>query len=327
MLKEYVLKNQKLEAHFINVGASITKLIDLKTGINIIVGHEKIETYQENNLGYMNSVIGRNSGRITDFTLCGKRYQVSKNIEGIYQLHGGFIGFNTKKFLVEEGKDWIKFNTTAVDGEEGYPGDVNFSITYKLIDDELHLIYEADTTKKTILNFTNHAYFNLNGGPSIDILNHELYLNADRFLLLDPNLIPHKAESLVNTPLDFRKKKTIGKDINNDFDQLKIAGGFDHPYLVNKTDKINHIATASSPLTGIKLDIYSTEDVVVFYAGNMMDNSVLVEGGVRGYKHIAFCLETQGVPNSINIPEFKNCNLYGPGEKYYQETIWKIHKQ
>ncbi|MDD4000482.1 MAG: galactose mutarotase [Bacilli bacterium] len=325
-MKEYVLKNEKLEAHFISVGACITKLIDLQSGINVIVGHKNLETYKENNLGYMNSIVGRNSGRITDFLLNGKVHQVSKNVKDLYQLHGGFNGFNKKEYHIEEGENFLKFSTTALDGEEGYPGDVNFSITYKLIADELHLIYEATTNKKTILNFTNHAYFNLNGSTEIDILNHELYLNSDRYLLLDRNLLPYKAAVLDNTPLDFRKMKVIGKDINADFEQLEIAGGFDHAYLIRKKAQMNHVATLKSPLTKLSLDIHSTEDVVVFYAGNSISSKVLTSDGVKGYKRMALCLETQGVPNAINIPEFKNNNLYDPKEKYFQETVWKIHQ-
>lgn len=323
-MKEYVLKNEKLEVHFIDVGAVITKLIRLETGINIIVGHEDLKTYQENNIGYMNAVIGRHSGRITDFTLAGEVYQVTKNINGIYQLHGGFQGFNTKEFAVETGENWIMFTTTSKDGEEGYPGAVAFSITYSLYEDEVHLLYEATTSKTTVLSFTNHAYFNLNGDVTKDILNHELYLNADRYLLLDQNLIPYEAAPLDNTPLDFRKMKPIGKDLNQDFKQLHIAGGFDHPYLLNKENKINHVATLRSPLTGLTLDIHSTEDVVVFYAGNAINDDCTVVGGIKGYKHMALCLETQGIPNSLNIEEFKEKNIYGPEDKYLQKTIWKI---
>lgn len=325
-MKEYVLRNEKLEAHFLDIGAAITKLIDLETGINIIVGHEDLKTYEENNIGYMNAVIGRHSGRITDFTLAGKVYQVTKNVDGIYQLHGGFKGFNTKVYDVEAGETWIKFSTTSKDGEEGYPGDVTFSITYSLEEDELHLLYEATTSKTTILSFTNHTYFNLNGDASKNILNHELYLNSNRYLLLDQNLIPYEAASLDNTPLDFRNMKPIGKDINNEFSQLQLAGGFDHPYLINKENKINHIATVRSPLTDLILDVYSTEDVVVFYAGNSISDDFTLTGGVKGYKHAAFCLETQGVPNSLNIEEFMNRNLYEPKDKYLQKTIWKLHK-
>lgn len=325
-MKEYVLKNEKLEVHFLNVGACITKLIDLETGINIIVGHDNLETYRVNNLGYMNSIVGRHAGRITDFTLSGKKYVVTKNVSGIYQLHGGFKGFNTKEYDVDLGTDWIKFKTTAEDGEEGFPGAVDFSITYSLHGNELHLFYEAATNKETILSFTNHAYFNLNGDARNSILNHELCMNADRYLMLDKNMIPSQAASVNNTPMDFRSMKAVGRDINADFDQLKIAGGFDHPYLVNKESEINHVATLRSPLSGLCLDVYSTEDVVVFYAGNMITADYNIAGGIKGYKNMALCLEMQGVPNSLNIPEFKNRNIYGPKDKYIQKTVWKITK-
>ncbi|MGB4695769.1 MAG: aldose epimerase family protein [Bacilli bacterium] len=320
----YVLKNEHLEAHFISFGACIVKLIDLKTGINIIVGHEDMETYRKNNPGYMNAIIGRHSGRITDFYLDGKRHEVAKNINGIYQLHGGFKGFNAKEYSVEVGEDWIKFSASAEDGEEGFPGAVAFSVTYRLRGRELHLLYEAEPTKKTILSLTNHAYFNLNGDPEKSILNHELFLNADRYLMLDENFIPYGAALVENTPLDFRKMKPIGQEINADFEQLKIAGGFDHPYLVNRAGEMSHVATLRSPLTGLSLEVHSTEDVVVFYAGNMINEDYRIAGGIRGYKNMALCLETQGVPNSPNIPEFADRNLYGPNEKYTPKTVWKL---
>lgn len=323
-MKKYLLKNEFLEAHFLDVGACITQLVDLKSGINVIVGHEDLNVYREGNPGYMNAVIGRNSGRIMDFRLDGERVEVTKNVNGLYQLHGGFKGFNTKEFAVETGEDWIRFSATAEDGEEGYPGNVRFSITYSLHGGELHLDYEAVADKKTILNFTNHAYFNLNGDPRKSILNHELWLNADRYLMLDENFMPCQAASVEGTPLDFRKMKPIGRDIDADFEQLRIAGGFDHPYLVNKAGELTHVATLRSPLTGLVLEVHSDADAVVFYAGNMMDENQKVVGGVAGYKNMALCLETQGVPNSLNIPEFADRNIFNPGETFRQKTVWKI---
>jgi aldose 1-epimerase len=326
IIKEYVLKNEKLEVHFLNVGAVITKFIDLETGINIIVGHDNYEVYAQDNPGYMNAVIGRNAGRIVDFNLDGKDYQVTKNIQGLYQLHGGFQGFNKKVFNVETFANGIKFSTFSADGEEGYPGNVNFSITYLLNNDQLELLYEATTDQKTIMSFTHHAYFNLDGKPGATILNHELQINADRYFALDSNMLPLQAVSVEDTPLDFRVSKEIGKDMNANFEQLKITRGFDHPFLVKKESDFNKVATLKSKESNLILDVFSTEDVLVFYAGNSITPEMTLNGGVKGNKHYALCLETQGVPNSINIPEFKDRNLYGPSDKYIQRTIWRLYK-
>jgi aldose 1-epimerase len=323
-IKEYVLRNEKLEAHFINIGACITKLIDLETGNNVIVGHQDLQAYIENS-GYMNAVIGRNSGRITDFLLGGKIIRPTKNINNLYQLHGGFAGFSSKEFTAAEGGDWIRFSAFSADGEEGYPGNVEFSITYTLVDDEIHLEYDAVSDKKTLMNFTNHAYFNLNGDAGT-ILDHELYLNADRYFLLDRNMLPCKAVTVDQTPLDFRTSKIIGKDADADFEQMELAGGFDFPYLIRKESDFNHVARVKSLRTNLVLDVFSTEDAVVFYAGNMISPSCTLNNFVPGHKHAGLCLETEGVPNSPNIAEFKDRNIYEANERYYQKTVWKLHR-
>ncbi|NLD27080.1 MAG: galactose mutarotase [Acholeplasmataceae bacterium] len=324
-IREYVLKNEKLEAHFINIGACITKLIDLETGINVIVGHQDLHVYAEENPGYMNACIGRNAGRIKDFLLGGKIIRPTKNINNFYQLHGGFNGFNKKDFAVETEGNWIRFSATSIDGEEGYPGNVKFSLTYTLINDELHLEYEAISDKKTLMSYTNHAYFNLNGDAGT-IMDHELYLNADRYFMLDRHMLPYKAVTVDQTPLDFRKAKIISRDADVDFEQLELAGGFDHPFLIRKTEDFNHVARVKSHHTNLVLDVFSTEDAVVFYAGNMISSSCVLNNSVVGHKHAGLCLETQGVPNSPNIAEFKERNIYEPGQKYYQKTVWKLHR-
>jgi aldose 1-epimerase len=323
-IKEYRIKNDYLEASFLNLGAIITKLVDLKTGVNVIVGHHDRETYRTNP-GYMNAVIGRHSGRIQDFELDGHHYTVTKNASELFQLHGGFNGFNVKFFDVTEGEGFITFRTTSEHLEEGYPGKVEFSITYRLVENELHLEYQAVSTDKTILSFTNHAYFNLSGKAENTILNHELMINADDYIELDQHMIPIKRSSLKNTPLDLSQKKRIGLDMHADFNQMTLAKGFDHPYLINKTSIINHVATLYSPESNLSLEIYSDQDVVVLYTGNFINDSFLLNDGVTGGANYALCLETQGVPNSINISGFEDKNIYEANEVYRQKTIWKIH--
>lgn len=323
-IKEYTLRNNKLEATFINLGASITKLIDIESGINIIIGHDDLNKYKINP-GYMNSIIGRHAGRILDFKLDNKFYEISKN-SGLCQLHGGYKGLNLKYFDVDVLDNQITFSTKSYHLEEGFPGLVNFSITYKLVDDELQLLYEAVSSQKTLMSFTNHAYFNLSGNIENTILNHELYIDADYFIALNRNMIPIKRASLDHTPLDFRNIKRIGRDINIQHEQLSISGGYDHPYLINKKGYINHVATLKSPETNLTLEVFSDQDVVVLYTGNSIDESSTLNNGVSGDKHYALCLETHGIPNSININEFQNRNVYEANETYKQTTIWKLHR-
>jgi aldose 1-epimerase len=322
-IKEYTMKNDYLEVSFLNLGAIITKLVDLKTGINIIVGHQDLDTYRTNP-GYMNAVIGRNSGRIQDLSIDGVNYIVTKNVNHSFQLHGGFKGFNFKFFDVIESNNSLTFTTMSEHLEEGYPGKVNFSITYRLVENELHLEYEAVSTEKTLMNFTHHAYFNLSGNPEKTILNHELMINANAFIELDEQMIPMKKTSLLNTPLDLSQKKRIGENIDSDFQPMKMAKGYDHPYLVNKTDLFNHVASLYSPESNLSLEVYSDQDVVVLYTGNFIDETFTLNNGVKGGKHYALCLETQGVPNSVNIPGFENNNIYQANEIYRQKTVWKL---
>lgn len=322
-IKEYTLKNEYLTVCFINLGATITKLIDRKTGINILVGHHDLEVYRENP-GYMNSIIGRHAGRIEDVVLDGQKMKLNKYTNDDYQLHGGIKGFHMKYFDVVEGKNSLTFQTSSDHLEEGYPGQVNFKITYQLINNELHLNYEAVSTEKTIMNFTNHAYFNLSGNIGHSILNHELMINADDYIELQENMVPFNRATVSNTPLDFRQMKSIGSDIDQDFKQLRIANGYDHPFIVNKMGHINHVATLHSNETKITLDVYSDQEVVVLYTGNFIDENFVLNDGVQGSKHCALCLETQGVPNAQHLDKFKENNIVNSDEIYRQTTIWRI---
>lgn len=326
-IQQYTLQNEFIKLSFINIGATITEFVNLSSGINIIMGHHDINSYLINNIGYMNSTIGRHSGRLTDFLLDGTKYKINKNINNYYQLHGGINGFNSKIFQAKLYDNQIKFLATSIDGEEGFPGEVNLTVTYELVDDELHITYEAISSKKTIMSFTNHAYFNLTGNPHKTILDHELFINANYYLELDETMIPVKLATVNNTPLDFRKSKRISTDINKDFHQLQIAGGFDHPFLLNKSKNngLEWVAKLSSIESNLALDIYSTQEAVVFYSGNMMNSDQTLQNSIPAKKHNALCLETQGIPNSINIGGFKHKNIYDPHETYYQKTIWKLN--
>lgn len=326
MIKEYTIRNEFLEASFINLGAAITKLVDLQTSINIILSHNDLEAYKTNP-GSMNAIIGRHAGRIQDFYLNGNLVTLPKTNNNNFQLHGGKDSFMFKFFDAEVQDDAITFTYNSPANEGGFPGNVKFSITYKLVSNELQLIYEAVSDELTLMNFTNHAYYNLNVDKNQDILNHVLYLNSDYYLELAENLLPLRKVPVDDTPMDFRTPKPIGQDIFEKHPQLIYGKGYDLPFIVNKQDKINHVASVFSPESNLILDILSDQDVVVFYAGCQMDETMVLNDGIKGKQYLGFCLELQGVPNSPSIEEFKDRNIYQPGEVYRQFTIWRIsHK-
>lgn len=310
-MKEYVLKNDFLEVHFVNYGASITKLIDLKTKRNLVLAYDDMELYKYNP-NYFGCVVGRNAGRIENSLLkiYDKRYLLSRNFLDKHQLHSGENGFHQKYFTEKIGNDYIKFTAISHNGEDGFPGNVTLTVTYRLVKNELHLEYEAKSDQMTIINLTNHNYFNLNQDKTKSIENHHLVLNCDHYIELDEEMIPKKVKSVDNTVLDFRKGKLIGKDINND--ALKLTGGYDHPFIINKND-LNFVASINNE--DIKLDVYSNQDAVIFYSGNFLEGDAFRTG---------LCLETQGIPNSANIENYETKNIYQKDELYYQHTIWKV---
>lgn len=304
-MKEYILKNEYLEARFINYGASIISLVDLKTKREMVLSYDKKEMYIVNP-NYFGCVVGRNAGRIEQGLIIvnDRKYQLTRNFLDKHQLHSGFNGFQTKYFQEEAGNDYIKFTSISSDMEDGFPGNVKLIVTYRLLDNELNIEYEAESDKDTIISITNHSYFNLNLDKNSNIENHHLFLNCDNYIELDEEMIPKKITPVDNTPFDFRGGKLIGKDICEKNKQLIIANGYDHPYLINKSEDINFVALLSNE--DLKLEIYSTQDAVVFYAGNFLDKF-----------RCGLCLETQGVP-------FFEKNIYQKKEKFYQKTIWKV---
>src|SRR5690554_5077728 len=234
-MKEYIIKNDYIEAAFVNMGASIIRLVDLKTKRNIILSYDDKEMYVDNP-NYFGCVVGRNAGRIEKglLKINGKKYQLSLNFLDKHQLHSGNNGFQTKYFTEEVGRDYIKFTAKSSDQDEGFPGNLQLVVTYRLIKNELHIKYEAISDKDTIINITNHNYFNLNNDKTTNIENHYLTLNCDKYMEIDEEMIPKKIKSVENTSFDFREGKLIGKDINHNKEQIKIANGFDHPFLINK---------------------------------------------------------------------------------------------
>jgi aldose 1-epimerase len=330
VIEAYTLYNtQGASAKVITYGATLTELhVPDKSGKmgDVVLGFDNLEGY----LGqhpYFGGTIGRYGNRIAKgkFALDGKEYQLFLN-NGPNSLHGGQVGFNRRVWKAEELKDKdgaaVRFSYLSKDGEENYPGNLNVSVTYTLTNtDELKLQYSAETDKDTVLNITNHSYFNLSGTDTGNILKYILYINADKYTPVDSTLIPTgEIASVTGTPLDFLKPTAIGARIG----ELKEIGGYDHNYALNgKAGTLRVAAKVTDPDSGREMEVLTTEPGVQFYSAIGLNGSIKGKGGVGYEKYGAICLETQHFPDSPNHPNFLSAVLK-PGTKFYSETIYKF---
>jgi len=296
-----------------------------KDGIasDIVLGFDNLEGYLKGH-PYFGAIIGRYGNRIGNakFTLDGKEYKLAAN-DGKNNLHGGIKGFDKVVWTIEkaqaEGDNAVlKLSYTSKDGEEGFPGNLKCVVTYTLTaDNKLKMHYEATTDKTTVVNMTNHAYWNMAGQGSGDVFGHELMLNADKYTLVDDGFIPTgELQDVKGTPFDFTESRKIGsraKEVN--------IGGYDHNFVLNgKTGEMKLAAKVYEPTSGRVMVIETTEPGIQFYTGNFLDGTLTGKGGKVYNKHGAFCLETQHYPDSPNKPEFPSTVLK-PGEKYETTTI------
>jgi aldose 1-epimerase len=328
----FTLKNiNGIEIKITNYGGIVTSIVTPdKNGSfsDIVLGLNKLEDYLDAN-PYLGATIGRFANRIKEgkFSLGGKDYCLAKN-DGNNHLHGGYKGFDkilwNHEIINSDGKEILKLNYISPDGEESYPGNLNVSISFSINDkNELSIDYLAKTDMDTIINLTNHSYFNLSGEETI--LNHELRLNADKFTPIDNTLIPTgELRSVENTPFDFRKSEKIGKRINDEHDQLKYGNGYDHNFVLNKNKgTLVFAAEVFDPLTGRTLEVFTTEPGIQFYSGNFLDGSITGKSGKKYLRRGGLCLETQHFPDSRNRPEFPSVVLK-QGEEYKTTTIYKF---
>ena len=328
----FILSNKNgLEMSVTNYGAKIVSLhVPDKNGkmIDVVLGHDSIEEYLKSQEPYFGAVCGRTGNRIAKgkFTLDGLEYTLAVN-NGPNNLHGGLKGFNAVVWDAKQiGAQTLELIYLSKDGEEGYPGNLTTTITYTLTDDNaVQIDYKATTDKATILNLTNHSYFNLSGAGDEYIGDHLLQINADTYLPTDDTAIPYgKAEKVEGTPMDFRNLFEIGARINDDFQQLIFGKGYDHTYVLNKKEnELSFCAKAISPKTGIEMDTYTTEPGVQLYTGNWMTGEFEAKEGKRYPMRSAFCLETQHYPDSINKPEYPSVVLR-PGEEFKSQTIYQF---
>jgi len=331
-VKLYWLRKKEIKLAITNYGGRFVGLWVLNKDdklTDVVVGMGSIKEYMEASEPYFGATIGRVGNRIAKgkFNLKGKEYSISIN-NGENSLHGGKKGFQYVVWEAEQPNDsTLILKYTSPDMEEGFPGRLKVKVTYSLTKYEgVKMEYEATTDKSTIVNLTNHAFFNLNGEGSGTILNHSLQLYADNFTPVDQGLIP--TGELVNvegTPFDFTDFHTIGERIQADDQQLKFGEGYDHNFILNgtKVKGMNHAAKIIGDKSGIMMDVYTQEPGIQFYSGNFMaSNNRFKSGGKDDYR-TALCLETQHFPDAPNQPSFPSITL-NPGEVYHTVSEYKF---
>lgn len=326
------IENGDITAYFTNYGARLVGLwTPDKNGnpTDVVVGFGDLKSYVNSTEPYFGATIGRYGNRIAKgkFSLDGKEYELSIN-NGVNTLHGGKKGFQTKYWDVQQPDDHtLVFAYTSKDGEQGFPGNLTTKVTYSLTDDnKLKMEYEATTDKKTVVNLTNHAFFNLNGEGSGTILNHKVMINAENYTPVDSTLIPlGKMASVEGTPFDFREPVTIGERIDQDHQQLKNGKGYDHNFVLKTSEdkKMTHAASVIGDKSGIKMDIYTEEPGLQFYSGNFMKGKNTFKNGSKDEYRTAFAMETQHYPDSPNQPDYPSTVLK-PGEEYHTVSIYEF---
>jgi aldose 1-epimerase len=302
-----------------NYGARVLQLY--YTGVNVVQSFSTLDNYFNPKKAFHSAVVGRYANRIKEgrFTVDGRQYSLAVN-NGANHLHGGPGGFHNQVWAFEA----ITANSATLryfskDGEEGYPGNLEVTVTYTIPDnDELIIRYEAKTDAATPFNITNHAYFNLNGGGTIT--NHLLQFNADRFTAVDETLIPKALLPVENTAFDFRQPKPIGRDINSEEEQIKTGGGYDHNFVLNKGgDKLTFAAKAVGDKTGIVMETFTEEPGIQLFSGNFA-----FDDDPESFR-TSFCLETQHFPDSPNQPDFPS-TILEPGRPFTSQTIYKFSR-
>ncbi|MDR1700441.1 MAG: galactose mutarotase [Lachnoclostridium sp.] len=331
----YTLENKHgMKAEFIDYGAILVNLFTAdKNGKfdDIVLGYDNLESYETKNAPGFGSFIGRHANRIggASFQLNGKTYQLEKN-DGNNNLHGGTPGYNRVMYQAktesEENADRITFIRTSPDGEQGYPGNLDLKMTYVLNNDnELILIYEAVSDQDTLVNLTNHTYFNLSGHDSGSILDHKVVIKANEFTPTTDDLIPTGERMAVKgTPMDFTSPRRIGDDIDADFDPIKIAGGYDHNFVLDRDDngEVVYAGELIDEASGRKMIIETDLVGMQLYTGNFIQDEN-GKGGAKYKKRDGVCFETQFFPNSCNVSSFKSC-VCRAGEAFKSVTKYKF---
>lgn len=294
--------------------------------IDVVLGYDSTEEYMGPSGTGFGATIGRNGNRIgkAEFTLNGKTYQLDKNNNG-NNLHSGLDYYHYRMWTVKETtENSITLSLHSPDGDQGFPGNFGVDVTYTLTDDnELKIDYNGVSDADTVINMTNHSYFNLNGHASGNILEHELWVDADAFTATDDKLIPTGEIRLVEgSPMDFRVKKLVGRDIDADYDALNYAGGYDHNWCLNNNGEFKKVIEISSDLSGITMEVYTDLPGVQIYAGNFLVSEP-GKSGATYKKRQGICFETQHYPDAINHDNFPS-PVVKKGEVYKTTTVYKF---
>ena len=329
----YTLNDGRVEARIMAYGGIVVSLkVPDRKGqpADVVLGFDNLDGYVQNNnnkgTAFFGALIGRYANRIAHatFTLNGKKYEVPKN-DGDNSLHGGTHGFNNVVWKAKTIPNGIELTYLSKDGEAGYPGNLTTVVRYTLVNGNLRIDYSATTDKDTVLNLTNHSYFNLAGQGNGDVLGHELTLHASRFTPVDATLIPTgELKSVESTPFDFRKSTAIGSRINADDEQLHLGRGYDHNWVLDaKAGTLAEAAQVYDPNSGRVLRVLTDQPGIQFYSGNFLDGTVKGKGGGAYQRRSGFCLETQHFPDSPNHPAFPSTELK-PGQKFHSVTVYSF---
>lgn len=292
---------------------------------DVALGYDNVGQYESDKSTYFGAIVGRYGNRIAGgkFKIDGAEFHVPLN-NGPNALHGGTVGFDQKVWTAKPIPDGVEMTLVSPDGDMGFPGELTAHVRYTLHEHSLRVDYSATTTKPTVLNLTNHSYFNLAGNGKGMILDEVLTLNADRYTPVDSGLIPTgQLAPVAGTPFDFRKPTAIGARINNNDAQLKIAGGYDHNFVLNTKpgEELHLAAHVVDPSSGRTLTITTSEPGVQFYSGNFLNGKLTGKFGVAYPKNAAFALETQHYPDSPNHPDFPS-TLLRPGHTLHSTTVF-----
>jgi aldose 1-epimerase len=326
----YTLTDGPFEAQITTYGGIVVSLkAPDRTGkpADVVLGFDDLNGYVANFNGpsnaYFGAIIGRYANRIANasFTLDGQKYSLPKN-NGDNTLHSGTHGFNNVVWKAKAVPNGVELSYLAKDGETGFPGNLATTVRYTLVKGDLRIEYSAETDKDTVLNLTNHSYFNLAGGG--DILKNEVTIDASRFTPVNANLIPTgELKSVEGTPFDFRKSTAVGARINADNEQLQLGHGYDHNWVLDNGGKLAEVAEVYEPSSGRILKVFTDQPGIQFYTGNFLNGTVKGKGGKPDEYRSALCLETQHFPDSPNQPSFPTTELK-PGERYHTVTVYSF---
>jgi aldose 1-epimerase len=329
----YTMKDEKLEVQVATYGGEVIAIsVPDRSGkvADVVLGFDDVTGYYNNSnskdAAFFGPIVGRYANRIAHakFSLGGKEYTLTKN-NGDNTIHGGPTGFHNRIWKSKTISDGVELTYVSKDGEEGYPGNLSVTVRYTVQGGELKIDYSAKTDKPTVLNLTNHSYFNLSGQGNGTILEEQLTLNASRFTPVDSNLIPTgELKSVAGTPFDFLKAHAVGERINADDEQIRLGHGYDHNFVIDGGgEKLTKAAEVYDPASGRVLEVLTTQPGVQFYTSNFLNGTIEGKGGAAYPKNGALCLETQHYPDSPNHPDFPTTVLR-PGSKFHSVTVYRF---